>query len=368
MEFITLFITILFVSCIQIAIPFLVKRTVVFGVTIPYEQAKHVKVIHYKKLYAILTTVIALASSIGFIIWNQVTPMDETMLVLTGTLIPFVILLTGLTLYFYFHYKMTKLKKSKRWFEKIKQVRYADLAVRSQDEMLASYVHFIPSIITVTIIVLSVNLYDQLPGQIPVHWGPDGVADAFSEKSWLSVLNLPIVLIILQSMFFGTNLFTKKSGIKINPGNVTSSKMRQLRLRKYSSWFLFITNIAMTMLFSILQLNLLYENLFSESLLIFLPFGFLVFTLVGALALAIKVGRVDSDLEGKLITDEPSKVEGVDDDNYWKGGLFYFNRKDPSIFVEKRFGIGWTLNFANPIGYFVMIVPIILILILSFSI
>jgi uncharacterized membrane protein len=34
-------------------------------------------------------------------------------------------------------------------------------------------------------------------------------------------------------------------------------------------------------------------------------------------------------------------------DSAWKGGLFYFNPDDPAVFVEKRFGVGWTLNFAS---------------------
>jgi uncharacterized membrane protein len=34
-------------------------------------------------------------------------------------------------------------------------------------------------------------------------------------------------------------------------------------------------------------------------------------------------------------------------DARWKWGLFYADRADPALFVEKRFGIGWTLNFGN---------------------
>ncbi|MDC3411938.1 DUF1648 domain-containing protein [Terrihalobacillus insolitus] len=358
--------TVLFVSLIQIAIPFLVKRTVAFGVTIPYEQTRNPKVLKYKKWYAFVTTVVALAVIIGLIVLSTI--LDETKLVLVGSLFPFFVLFSGLSLYFYFHYKITKLKKVHEWYSGIKQVHYADLDARSKDEMLASFVHFIPMIITVTLIILTVNLFEQLPNQIPTHWGPDGKPDAFTDKSWMSVLNLPIVLFVLQLMFFGINFFTKRSGIKINAGNVTSSKLRQLRLRKYSSWFLFVTNIIMTLLFAGLQLNLLYEQLFSDSFLLLLPFVFLLVVLVGALWLAVKVGRVDSDLEGKLVTGESSKIESVDEDSYWKGGLFYFNPNDPSIFVEKRFGIGWTLNLANPIGYFVILFPIAIILILSFLI
>ena len=28
-------------------------------------------------------------------------------------------------------------------------------------------------------------------------------------------------------------------------------------------------------------------------------------------------------------------------------GILYYNPNDPSIWVDKRFGIGWTLNFAH---------------------
>jgi len=38
----------------------------------------------------------------------------------------------------------------------------------------------------------------------------------------------------------------------------------------------------------------------------------------------------------------------------WKAGIFYVNREDPSLFVEKRFGIGYTLNFGNPWSWAVL--------------
>ncbi|HEU4689717.1 MAG TPA: DUF5808 domain-containing protein, partial [Vicinamibacterales bacterium] len=35
-------------------------------------------------------------------------------------------------------------------------------------------------------------------------------------------------------------------------------------------------------------------------------------------------------------------------DGAWKvGGLFYFNPHDPAVWVEKRFGLGYTLNMGN---------------------
>jgi uncharacterized membrane protein len=35
-------------------------------------------------------------------------------------------------------------------------------------------------------------------------------------------------------------------------------------------------------------------------------------------------------------------------DDAWKiGGMFYFNPKDPALWVEQRIGIGYTLNMGN---------------------
>ena len=35
-------------------------------------------------------------------------------------------------------------------------------------------------------------------------------------------------------------------------------------------------------------------------------------------------------------------------DAAWKAGLLYYNPSDPAVFVEKRMGVGWTVNFGNP--------------------
>lgn len=34
----------------------------------------------------------------------------------------------------------------------------------------------------------------------------------------------------------------------------------------------------------------------------------------------------------------------------WKWGVFYFNKADKRIFPPKYAGIGWTINFANPLS------------------
>jgi uncharacterized membrane protein len=52
-------------------------------------------------------------------------------------------------------------------------------------------------------------------------------------------------------------------------------------------------------------------------------------------------------------------------DACWKWGVFYFNPADPAILIEKRFGIGYTLNFGNRWSWGVMAVLILVPLALA---
>jgi len=45
----------------------------------------------------------------------------------------------------------------------------------------------------------------------------------------------------------------------------------------------------------------------------------------------------------------------------WKLGVFYFNPKDPRIFLPKRTGLGLTINFANPWAVIIFVILIALI-------
>ncbi|MFW0715356.1 DUF5808 domain-containing protein [Pedobacter sp. N23S346] len=50
----------------------------------------------------------------------------------------------------------------------------------------------------------------------------------------------------------------------------------------------------------------------------------------------------------------------------WKLGIFYFNKNDSRLFVPKRIKIlGWTLNFANPLSYLIIILIIVFSMIIN---
>jgi hypothetical protein len=47
-------------------------------------------------------------------------------------------------------------------------------------------------------------------------------------------------------------------------------------------------------------------------------------------------------------------------DECWKLGQFYYNPQDPAFLVERRFGLGYSPNFAKPLSWVVMTVLILL--------
>ncbi len=51
-----------------------------------------------------------------------------------------------------------------------------------------------------------------------------------------------------------------------------------------------------------------------------------------------------------------------DDDSLWIFGCIYNNPNDPSLFVNKRFGAGWTVNIGTTKGKIFFILPFIIVL------
>ena len=52
-------------------------------------------------------------------------------------------------------------------------------------------------------------------------------------------------------------------------------------------------------------------------------------------------------------------------DSAWTGGVFYYNPDDPALVVEKRSGLGWTVNLGHAQAKFVLIGLLLVPLVLS---
>jgi uncharacterized membrane protein len=85
------------------------------------------------------------------------------------------------------------------------------------------------------------------------------------------------------------------------------------------------------------------------SLGVLFPLGLIVLMTVVMLVWSLKVGP-----SGQRDVWRAGVAKDAGDgtpDAAWKLGQFYVNRQDPAFIVERRMGLGWTLNFGHPLTW-----------------
>lgn len=347
---------------LQVFVPYIVRETIIFGVTVPEQNVKHLALRRMKKHYAQIVGISGVVLFMVMIVsYEYFAPTEFVQSILLLSCL-FAMLAVSMILYWINHQKVSKLKKEEQWGLTIKQVRAVDLTARSRDEMLPWSFYVIPFGVTVFLIIFTFLHYDQIPDHIAVHWGPSGEADSWRSKTYFTAVSLPLVMLMMQCMMWGIADSIKRSAIKLAVNRKEESLEDQLKSRKYMSWSIMLLSYAFTILFTVLQLSNIYPSMTTGKSLSPVFILFLLLVIGSVLIYAWKKRKLRVKYGDNVV----SEVMDVDEDRYWKGGLIYINRQDPSVFVEKRFGVGWTMNFANPRGYIVIGLPLFILLLISF--
>jgi uncharacterized membrane protein len=69
-----------------------------------------------------------------------------------------------------------------------------------------------------------------------------------------------------------------------------------------------------------------------------------------------------SQARGRAPADGTPPAVYRDDERFWFGDIIYYNRDDANLFIPKRYGWGWTVNFAHPGGKLILVVMLLMIL------
>jgi hypothetical protein len=88
-------------------------------------------------------------------------------------------------------------------------------------------------------------------------------------------------------------------------------------------------------------LSFLY--LYNDLLVMISLAAYMVLLLAGVALYVMRQKKIEALYEKEMVLLE-------DDDDYWIRGLLYYNPKDQRLNVEKRVGVGGTINMAHPIG------------------
>jgi|GEM_PF-760340 len=192
--------------------------------------------------------------------------------------------------------------------------------------------------IAISVVLIAV-FYPSMPDTIATHYNAAGAADAWQAKS-AGVLVFPITMqVVLAAVFFLIGIFMRNapSAVKGSPGAAPG----------YGAFRRFLNGW-------LIGFGLLVQANFIIIILLYAGWGmdmgawitvFLALTIASVAILFAAFFRMrQRGPEGKV----------YDDDSRWKAGMFYYNPSDPSIFVEKRTGIGQTLNFGHPAAWVII--------------
>lgn len=186
--------------------------------------------------------------------------------------------------------------------------------------------------------------YPYMSESIPTHFGLTG-PDRWSHKSWPTVLS-PAYLQVMLALII---LFIRRAPASVR-GNPDAAPDYD-RFRKIMGILMIALGLIAEVIFLVLEISFIHP----VSPAWFFAGTIAVFAVVLAMILLFM----------RLARAKHAAGPILDDDGRWIWGMFYFNPSDPSIFVEKRVGIGYTINMARPIAWIVLIGIIAITIILS---
>lgn len=341
--------------------PYLTRRTESFGIGIPEERydEPRVKKIreNYRNTLLLIGTIITVLSLILIIIY----PMDSVFAYLMPVASFFQL---GLMFGFYLkgHRKMKALKAAGNWEAGKEQVVMVDTDFRKKRMLVSVWWFSLYPVVIMATLAIGFVFYSQMPERVPIHYNLSGEATQWATKSYRLLLAAPLLQTIMMFLMVFIYWIIGKAKQQVDPANPEGS-VEQNRIFRYRwSAFTVFAGLMTIGLFGIMQLSFtgLIKNIWLTTL---VTLGLSLGITVGAIVLSFTTGQGGSRVSiGKS---KSGTAINRNDDQYWKLGIFYYNPDDPALFVEKRFGIGWTNNFARSVSWvillgFILVLPLLI--------
>lgn len=347
----------LIILAMQIIAPKTTRKNILFGVKVPEDAMDDEDIIKIQKSFKrnnlLIGIPILILLSILFYIYPN--PISQVILIVGYVGIIF-------SIYLKTNFKVKELKKNRGWNKSGEKIVVVDMKF-SRDKMRKGSISYKWFLIPLGIIILNfalgIILYPVLPEKIPTHWNFQGEITTYRDKSYGVILMLPVMQLFMWCFLYVSCWMIGRSKQQINPNNPEESLRKNIIFRKAWSIYLLILTILMVLLFTIL--NLLSYGVFFKTIKWVNIFTFIIlgFSIIGSIGLGIKIGQGGERLRFKE-DKKTGKIHDRDDDDLWKLGNIYYNPDDSSLFVEKRFGVGWTVNVGRPLGMFLTILPFII--------
>jgi len=353
-----IFVTLIFliITAFFALIPYITRRTESFGVSIPEEVFNDPDVKKTRSFYRNLTIFSGLISTSIMIICLFIFPYSSNQIVLF-------IIAFELFVFFAFYLnankKMKSLKRKKGWMENKKQFTVVESSFRRNQHLSSPAWFILYFLITAITFWIGSIFYNNIPEKVAINYDLNLKPTRLIEKSPLLIAFAPSIQLSVTLLFIFIYYVISRSKQQIDPAKPEESLQKNKIFRYVWSNFIIFSGLILMLIFMIMQISFVYP--ISPLCLIIIIFIATFSIIVGSIYLSISIGQGGSRI--KLSLPAEKNIVARDDDKYWKLGVFYFNPEDPAVFVEKRFGIGWTCNWARPVSW--IIVTFLLLLILA---
>jgi uncharacterized membrane protein len=186
--------------------------------------------------------------------------------------------------------------------------------------------------------------WSEIPARFPAHWNIDGTPDRWADRSWRAVYG-PLLtgVLVISFMFLVAEAIVHRSP----RGRIAGTEAWTARFRRANLMLLIAAVWVVTAAICFMSvLPLLTGG--GEPVLIA---GLVPLVLIASLApFFVQLVR--------LTRDRTSASDGTPD-KCWKLGQIYINTNDPALVVEKRLGMGYTLNFGNQALWWVVMAAVL---------
>lgn len=350
--------------------PYINRRDIPFGVSIPVTDKTKEVVNAQKKSYLFINLGIAIIINIGIFLYGQFKPnISEEKLVYLCIVSLFIMLGISLVSYVLKHNELKKYKQTLSLEMKQTKKIVVDLSFRDEKLIFpTSYLVGINLAFVLVTVLLTVFNYQNIPDKLVTQWDFNMNPTTITEKTWGSVMMIPAMQVFITIVMAISNQAYLSAKQQIDGKNPTASSTKSKKFRRQSSLLNLVISILTQLLFVAIQLVTVFER-FSPKVVMILSLVFTILIIGLVLWFSLYYGQSGDRLKTVEINEEEAPKGNIvtgDDDENWKLGMFYFNKQDPSFWVEKRMGVGMTFNLAKWQSWAFLIGVIVLPLLLVF--
>ncbi len=322
--------------------PYIGRRNLTFGISIPPDSYNDNNLTNERKSFSKKVIVIGLI----FCAASLASQFFLETALATGILTAIVfIYIFAISIVYLKAYKNVKsLKEKKGWTKNAHETAVADTNFTSSKRSVSSLWFLVYALIILATLVIGFSLYDNMPDKIVMQTDMQGNVTRMADKSYSVLLFGPAMQAIMAVLFGFVYWMMQRTPPVLDPDNPKDTSKQNTIFRYRWSAFTVFGGMGLLVIFLFMQLG--FANILSQQATIWIPLGTTAVFVISAIILAVNTGQSGSRISVGKSTD--GKVIKRDDDRYWKYGAFYVNKDDPAMFVEKRFGIGFTINFGKP--------------------